>query len=91
MAKINFEKFPLFMDIAHKQLVVSDVKQELCDIIYSRGTGIAYHALALKIYNTPGEVELDDKEIKLLTDFGQVMFSPNMIDSLKELLQSQQS
>ena len=89
MARVNFKKFPLFMDIAHKQLMVRDVKDEMCGLIYAHGVGIAYRDLAQKIYNAEDEVVLDEKETKLLLDFARFMFTPNMIDSLEQVLATQ--
>lgn len=89
MARVNFKKFPLFVDIAHKQLLVRDVKDEVCGLIYAHGTGIAYRGLAQKIYNAEDEVVLDEKETKLLLDFARFMFTPNMIDSLEQVLATQ--
>lgn len=39
--------------------------------MYQNARGIGYMALAMKIYKSDGEVELDDKEFNLLKDFGQ--------------------
>ena len=39
--------------------------------MYQNARGIGYMALAMKIYKSDGDVELDDKEFKLLKDFGQ--------------------
>ena len=89
MARVNFKKFPLFMDIAHKQLLVRDVKDEMCGLIYAHGVGIAYRDLARKIYNAEDEVVLDEEESKLLLEFARSMFTPNMIDSLEQVLATQ--
>lgn len=89
MARVNFKKFPLFMDIAHKQLMVRDVKDEMCGLIYAHGVGIAYRDLAQKIYNAEDDVVLDEKEAALLLDFARSMFTPNMIDSLEQVLATQ--
>lgn len=89
MARVNFKKFPLFMDIAHKQLLVKDVKDEMCGLIYAHGVGIAYRDLAQKIYNAEEDVVLDEEESKLLLEFARSMFTPNMIDSLEQVLATQ--
>ena len=89
MARVNFKKFPLFKDIAHKQLLVRDVKDEMCGLIYAHGVGIAYRDLAQKIYNAEEDVVLDEEESKLLLEFARSMFTPNMIDSLEQVLATQ--
>ena len=86
MVKIDFKNFRLFSDIAHKKSKIVDIKEELADAIYSQGTGVVHHALALKIYNSTQETELNDKEVKLLLEFVNCVCSPNMIDSLVEII-----
>lgn len=82
MIKIDFNNFQLFTDIAHKKSEMVNIRQELAERIYSYGTGIAFYALALKIYNSTQETELDEKEVALLLEFVNLGCSPNVIDSL---------
>lgn len=82
--KINFEKFVLFQGLSG-QTQVLDVKNVLADELYTKGQGIAFHALALKIYNSKGETEYSDMEFALLADFAEHCMTPNFIDSLKAL------
>lgn len=83
--KVNFEQFTLFKDIAHNEKEILNVKNVLANEIYTKGQGIAFHALAFKIYNSEGEIELSENEIALLIEFSQVCLSPNFIDSLNYL------
>lgn len=82
MIKIDFNNFQLFTDIAHKKSEMVNIRQELAERIYSYGTGVACLALALKIYNSEQETELNEKEITLLLEFVNLGCSPNVIDSL---------
>lgn len=84
MIRIDFTKVPIWVDIEHKVQVVKDIKKDLADSLYKHGTGIAFHALALKIYNSDGEVELDDDEYKLLMSYAEQMCTPAIIDALSE-------
>ena len=52
MVKINFESLRVFKDIDHKIVEIKDVKKRVANELYSRGQGIEFHALALKIYNS---------------------------------------
>lgn len=90
MKKINFEKFPMFRDISRTKKRVVNLKFQLSDEIYSHGQGIAFHALAFKIYNAVGEVELNAGEVELLQTYVQTMGTPIMMDSLNDILNSQE-
>lgn len=85
MTKINFESFEVFLDIAKTQKVERNVKSELADIMYRMGKGIAYHALALKIYNSSGEIEYTDDECELIREVSQTC-APFFIDAINEVL-----
>lgn len=85
MTKINFESFEVFLDIAKTQKVEQNVKSELADIMYKQGKGIAYHALALKIYNSSGEAEYTDDECELIREVSQTC-APFFIDAINNAL-----
>ena len=72
--KINFEKLTIYTDIAKTKTQVVNMKNSLADAIYQNGFGVAAHALALKIYNSKGECELEFVEAKC---------TPMIIDALK--------
>ena len=90
MKKINFTHFLMFTDIIHTKKRVVNIRFQLADDIYSHGSGIAFHALALKIYNSVGEVELTAEEVQLLQAYVESMGTPVMIDSLADILNTQE-
>ena len=75
MIKIDFSKFVVFTDLAHTKSNTYDVREQIANELYQKGSGIPYHALALKIYNSEGYLELSEKtiifatKIKILTFF----------------------
>lgn len=83
MIKIDFSNITVYTDIAKTKAVVKDLKEEVANDLYMHGQGIAFHALALKIYNAQGEVELDDKEYQLLMNYANQMCTPMIIDAFK--------
>jgi hypothetical protein len=85
MKKINLEKLEVFLDIAKTQRVEQNVKSDLADIMYKTGKGIAYHALALKMYNSSGETEYTDDECELIKEVSQTC-APFFIDAINEIL-----
>ena len=90
MKKINLEKLEVFLDIAKTQRVEQNVKSDLADIMYKLGKGIAYHALALKIYNSSGETEYTDDECELIMEVSQTC-APFFIDAINNALNEDNS
>lgn len=83
--KIDFENFRLFKGIDKKNVEVLNVKNVFADELYTRGQGIAFHALALKIFNSDANTDYNENEYQLMTMFAEHCMSPNFIDSLKAL------
>ena len=81
--KINFEDVGIYTDIEHKTMVRLDMKKKIANDLYNHGQGIAFHALALKIYNSHGEIELSEEEYNLLMDYVRQMGTPAAIDALE--------
>lgn len=71
MKKINFAALQISKTIKKDNIETKDVREELANAMYQNTTNIAYLGLAMKIYKSDGETELDDKEFKLLKDFGK--------------------
>lgn len=83
--KINFKEIKIYKDIAKTKVAVVDIQEEVANDLYEKGQGIGFHALALKIYNADGEIELDDKEYGLLMAYANQMCTPAVIDALQSL------
>ena len=71
MKKINFAALQIATSIKKDEFITKDIREELANAMYQNARGIGYMALAMKIYKSDGEVERDNKEVKLLKDFGQ--------------------
>lgn len=67
--KINFKEVKVATSIKKDNYRVEDMRENLANAIYNNESNIAYMALAMKIYNSDGEVELDEKETTLLKNF----------------------
>ena len=85
MVKINFKEIKIYKDIAKTKSEVVDMQDEVANAMYEKGQGIGFHALALKIYNANGEIELDDKEYGLLMAYANQMCTPAVIDAFNAL------
>lgn len=83
--KIDFSKLGM-KNLVQKEGILVDVREPLANGIYMAGEGIAAHALAMKIYNSEGEVEYTDKEFDLIKSFVERNGTPMMIDAINNLL-----
>ena len=86
MKKINFAALQIATNIKKEEFITTDIREELANAMYQNARGVGYMALAMKIYKSDGEVELDNKEFKLLKDFGQgfPLFYQDAIGLLEE-------
>lgn len=87
MVKLNFQRFsiPTGIDKMNKQ--VGDARESFANLIYLNVNGIRAYALAMKIYQSKGETEYSQDEVKLIKEVANRMCAPNFIDGLKEQLE----
>lgn len=85
MIRIDFDNFMLIKSIDGQEKVPMNVRHVFAEELYSHGQGIAFHALALKIYNGVGEQEFSDEEYDLMVSFSGQLMTPAFMDSLKAL------
>ncbi len=83
MTTVNFKQFKTFTDITREKTSLVDVRKPLADALYKTANGIAAHDLALRIYRSDGEMELEDSDVQLLRDFAKTL-TPIFMDSLEE-------
>lgn len=87
--KIDFTQVKVYKDITRTESEVIDAKVKVADDLYKNGQGIAFHALALKIYNSKGEEEYTDEEYRILMAYANSMCTPAFIDALKSYKEEQ--
>nr|DAX74660.1 MAG TPA: hypothetical protein [Caudoviricetes sp.] len=85
MEKIDFKQFKFFTDITREEISLVDVRKPLADTLYKNANGIVAHDLALRIYRSNGEIELEDSDVRLLRDLANTL-TPIFMDSLEENL-----
>ena len=86
--QIDFTKIAVPMDIAKTSFQVVDIREEFANVIYMRGSGVGCHALALKIYNSKGEEDYNDKEIGIIKQFAQIC-TPCVMDGINDIIEKQ--
>ena len=82
MRKINFKKMKFWTGIDHSQVIEQDVRLDLGNLIYKFGD-IRGMDLALRIYKSEGEIELNDMECTYLEEFVSSHCSPQMVEALQ--------
>ncbi len=83
--KINFDELKVYTSLDKTQGTIQNVRKDFANLVYTQGSGIEAHALALKIYNGDSETEYNEQEIALIRQFSQ-MCAPCMIDAFAALL-----
>lgn len=86
MARINFKKFSVYTGVSRKEKKQGDVREGFADIIYNTANGVRAHALAMKIYQSEGETEFTDDEVKTIEQIANAQCLPGFIDGLNEQL-----
>lgn len=84
--KIDFKRVEVFTNIAKTECVVTDIREAFADLIYTRGTGIKAHALAMKIYNSDSETEWTEEETKLIKAYSELC-TPSYLDAINKLIE----
>ena len=83
--KINFDKVKVYTDLDKKNSVTQNMRKEFANFVYTQGSGIAAHALALKIYNGNADTEYDPNEVQIIRSFVDNC-TPCVIDAFNEML-----
>lgn len=85
MKTINLSKMKIYTDLSRKEFVESDFKEQFANALYESGMGLAYLALGLKIFNSNGEIEINENEEKAITSVFKNMH-PKLITAFCEQL-----
>lgn len=83
---IDFSRIEIFTDVAHKNCSICDLRQQFADVIYNVGSGIEALSLAMKIYNSDGPTEYNEKELRLIDTYAMKCCSPAFIEAMNRIL-----
>lgn len=86
MAKINFKQFRIPMGIDKIRYKTGDARESVANMLYLNVNGIRAHALAMKIYQSDGEVDYSEDEVKTIADVADAYGTPAFIDGLRDIL-----
>lgn len=84
--KANFKKFPVYTSIRKDMVMEQDISFPLSNGIYSHVPGVMAHAVAIKIYNSEGDMELTAEESEAMKRWAE-LFSGIIADSVKDYIE----
>jgi hypothetical protein len=86
MARINFKELPVYTGISHKKTVTGDARESFADVLYTRMNGVRAKNLALRIFNSEGEMALDTEDERLVRFAAANLCIPSVGDAIIDML-----
>lgn len=83
---IDFSRIEIFTDVAHQNCTICDLRQQFADVIYNVGSGIESLSLAMKIYNSDGPTDYNERERQLIKSYASKCCSPAFIEAMNRIL-----
>lgn len=87
--KLNFKQMEVIAGISDKNTYLQDVRESFANIVYRMGNGIACLELARKIYNSDGDEEYTDNEVKIIRQMSHTC-TPQFIESINRMLNKEE-
>lgn len=86
--KLNFKEFRIPSGISKRNWQITDVREQVADLLYTHTNGIKAHRLAFKILDSTGDEEYSTEETGTVRYVIEQFCLPCVIDGLNELLQA---
>lgn len=86
--KLNFKEFRIPSGINKRNWQITDVREQVADLLYTHANGIKAHRLAFKILDSTGDEEYSTEETGTVRYVIGQFCLPCVIDGLNELLQA---
>ena len=91
MLKINFKEFKIKVSFNSNEYVSSDLRESFADLIYTKSMGFRGLKLAEKIYQSEGEIELDEKDEELFFMVVDEICTPQIVDAIYNIKEQQKN
>jgi hypothetical protein len=88
MKKVNFKEIEI-TNISGTQRVKADGRSDFAELLYSSSNGIEAHALAFKIYESTGEIEITPQQEAIIISLAERKCIPAFIDGLRKQLKTE--
>lgn len=82
MKKVNFKELEIFTDISRTKKTKGDARREFANMMYSGSNGLTAHLLSEKIYQSDGEIEIDEQEEAVIRELANRACTPMFIDGI---------
>lgn len=86
--KLNFKEFRIPSGINKRNWQITDVREQVADLLYTHANGLKAHRLAFKILDSTGDEEYSTEETGTVRYVIEQFCLPCVIDGLNELLQA---
>lgn len=87
--KINLDLVEIFTNLEKTECVRQSIRKDLANLIFTQGTGLACHALAIKIFNGSADDDFNESEVALISEFVNRCCSPAIIDAVQKMLKAE--
>lgn len=88
--RINFKEMTVYTGISRKETVRGDARESFADVLYTCCNGIRAKNLALRIFNSEGEIELAEEDVQLVKMAANAYCKPVFIDAINDQLNNNQ-
>ena len=76
MKKINFKEFQIQENLFSDTKTLVDLREGFSNVVYKNSQGIKGLDLALKIYQSDGEIEFNDDELQIIKNISEICVAP---------------
>lgn len=83
--KLNFKEFRIPSGINKRNWQITDVREQVADLLYTHANGTKAHRLAFKILDSTGDEEYSTEETGMVRYVIEQFCLPCVIDGLNEL------
>ena len=84
--KYGKNQFQTVAGLYRKETVTGDARESFADVLYTRVNGVRAKNLALKIFNSEGNMELDAEDEKLVRFAAVNLCVPSVGDAIIDML-----
>ena len=86
MLKINLKEFKYKESFKSDSYITSDVREQFADLIYKNANGIRALKLAERIYESDGEIELDNEDEIIFISVVNELCTAQVVDSVNSII-----
>ena len=86
--KVNFKEVEVYTDLSKTKSIKGDARKEFANLLYNSCNGVVAHSLAIRVYESDGEIEVSPQEATLIKNMAEQHCTPAFIDGITKQLNS---